>query len=140
MARRVAVLDASAILAVLFRERGSETVLKVIEAGAVTTPTGLAEALTVAQRLGHRRSRSDLVDDLTELGLDVEPLLAQDAAEMAHLLITASVASQSQPKLGSLSLGDAACLSVATRLGLPVVVSDGTWEALDLRVKVLPFR
>lgn len=133
-----AVLDASAVVAVLFKERGHEAVVKIIRAGAVVTPTGLAEALTVARRKGHRRSTTELLDDLGELGLMVEPIDVDDAEAMADLLRSSDELQDS--RLGSLSLGDAACLAIAKRLGLPAVASDGTWEVLDIDVKVLPFR
>ena len=133
-----AVLDASAIVAVLFKERGHEAVVQIIKAGAVVTPTGLAEALTVARRKGHRRSTTELMDDLGELGLMVEPIDADDAEAMADLLRRSD--ELDDPRLGSLSLGDAACLAVAKRLHLPAVASDGTWEVLDTDITVLPVR
>jgi ribonuclease VapC len=136
----VAVLDASAILAVLFKERGHEAVLKVIRAGAVTTPTGLAESLTVARRKGHRRTRDQLIDDVSELGVEVIALVPEDAREMAHLLERSDAIASRGTQLGRLSLGDAACLAVAHRLDLPAIVSDTTWEILDAAIRVLPFR
>ncbi len=140
MSEPVAVLDASAIVAVLFRERGCDVVVKVIRAGATTTPTGLAEALTVARRKGHRRTRDELLEDLALLGIEVTPIVEQDAAEMAYLLDRSDELRARDPRLGQLSLGDAACLAVARRLGLPALVSDGTWEVLGGSAKVLPFR
>lgn len=135
-----AVLDASAIVAVLFKERGHEVVLKVIAAGAVTTPTGMAEALNTARRKGHRLSGDRIADHLGELGLEVEPILMEDGVDMARVQQIAAEAKERQPDVGALSLGDAACLAVGRRLGLPAIVSDGTWEVLDLAVKVVPFR
>jgi len=123
------------------KERGAETVEKIIRAGvAVTTPTGLAEALITCERKGYSRSRQDLKDDLLELGLRVEPLLEEDAAEIAFLLSRSDELGNDR-RIGRLSLGDAACLAVARRLGLPAVVSDGTWELLAVPgLKVQPFR
>jgi PIN domain nuclease of toxin-antitoxin system len=135
-----AVLDASAIVAVLFAESGHLAVNQVIGAGAVTTPTGLAEALNRAQVRGHRRTGAELSADLAELGLQVEPLVEADAREMAWIMTTARQVLRTDGKSGSISLGDAACLAVASRLGLPAVCSDGTWELLNIGVKVLPFR
>ena len=136
-----AVLDASALVAMVRKERGAETVEKIIRAGvAVTTPTGLAEALITCERKGYSRSRQDLKDDLLELGLRVEPLLEEDAAEIAFLLSRSDELGNDR-RIGRLSLGDAACLAVARRLGLPAVVSDGTWELLAVPgLKVQPFR
>lgn len=136
----VAVLDASALVALIFKEKGYDTVGKVLAAGAVTTPTGLAEALDIARRRNHGRTAGQLADDLGELGLEMEPLDLEDGIEMARLLGLAAAKKEQQPGIGGLSLGDAACLAVAGRLGLPAVFSDGTWEVLDLPMTILPFR
>lgn len=123
------------------KERGVETVEKIVRAGfAVTTPTGLAEALITCERKGYSRSREDLKEDLLELGLRVEPLLEEDAAEIAFLL-SRSDDLRDDDRIGRLSLGDSACLAVARRLGLLAVVSDGTWELLAVPgLEVRPFR
>jgi len=136
-----AVLDASALVAMVRKERGAETVEKIIRAGfAVTTPTGLAEALITCERKGYSRSREELQEDLLGLGLRVEPLLEEDAAKIAFLL-SRSDDLRDDNRIGRLSLGDAACLAVARRLGLPAVVSDGTWELLAVPgLKIRPFR
>lgn len=141
-----AVLDASAIVALVMRERGADTILKLLHAGiATTTPTGLAEALITCHRKGHRSSRDELAADLRNIGLSVEPLIEADAAEMAFLLARsdeiASREGADAGKVGRLSLGDVACLAVAQRIEATAVVSDGTWELLAVRgLKVLPFR
>lgn len=136
----LAVLDASALVALLFKEQGHETIVRIIRAGAVTTATGLAEALDVARRRNHGLSSAELLDALGELGLEVEPLDLPDGLAMADLLALAEAKRKQQPGIGSLSLGDAACLAVAQRLELPAVFSDGTWEVLDLPIQLLPFR
>ena len=146
MSSTQAILDASAIVALVRRERGSDTVRKLISAGvASTTPTGLAEALITCHRKGYRGTRQQLADDLHELGLVVEPIVEADAVEMAHLLERSDerVAGQGMRTgtVGRLSLGDVACLAVARRLDAAAVVSDGTWELLEIPgLKVFPFR
>lgn len=140
MATPPAVLDASALVALVRQEKGHEVVLRLVRAGAVTTPANLAEALTILRQRGYRGSVDDIVDDLGALGLEVEPMLMEDGVEMARMLEAARAATAKQPNIGGLSLGDAACLAVAKRLGVPAVASDGTWEVLDLGVRVLPFR
>lgn len=113
---------------------------QVVKAGAVVASTGLAEALIVCRRLGHNRPTADLAADLASLGLQVEPVTAQDVVEIDYLTRVSDEAKAEKPRIGSLSLGDVACLAVARRLELKVVASDGTWELLDLGVEVLPFR
>lgn len=143
MSAITAILDASAIVALVRKERGWETVRKIVTAGvAATTPTGLGEALITCSRKGYRGTRSELADDLKELGLMVEPLIEDDGEEIAFLLERSDelAAADGAPR-GRLSLGDAACLAVAHRLGVIAVMSDGTWEILEIPgLKVRPFR
>ncbi len=138
-----AILDASAIVALVRRERGWEVVRQIIAAGAAaTTPTGLGEALITCSRKGYRGTRSELAADLGELGLVVEPLIEEDGVEIAFLLERSdALAVKDAHARGSLSLGDAACLAVAHRMDVVAVVSDDTWEILEVPgIKVRPFR
>lgn len=141
-----AVVDASAIVALVMRERGGDVIHTLLSARhVVTTPTGLAEAIIGCRRKGFRGTRDGLARDLGEFGLHVEPLVGSDALEMAFLLERSDELGARQKsksgKVGRLSLGDVACLAVARRLGVPAIVSDGTWEILDVPgLKVMPFR
>lgn len=140
MATKKAVLDASALVAVVLKERGHNVLTTILAAGsATTTPTGLAEALTTCHRNGHKQSREELSNGLLDIGLTVEPIVEEDAVEMAFLLAKSD--ELPTKKVGSLSLGDAACLAVAHRLDATAVMSDGTWEVLDIPgLKIMPFR
>lgn len=141
-----AVLDASAIVALVLRENGVDVITRIITSGvAITTPTGLAEALITCRRKGYRGSRDELAASLMELGLEVVPMVEEDGVEMAFLLeCSDNLATGGGPQtgeVGKLSLGDAACLAVAHRLGLTAVVSDGTWEVLNVPgLAIQPFR
>lgn len=134
-----AMLDASALVALVMKEKGYEVVTTMVKAGvAVTTPTGLAEALTICRRKGHGRTREELAGDLAELGLTIEPIVEADGVEMAFLL---SKSDDLPANVGRVSLGDACCLAVAHRMGLPAVMSDGTWEQIGIPgLTILPFR
>lgn len=114
--------------------------MTILTAGsATTTPTGLAEALTTCRRSGHRQTREELGNGLLGIGLTIEPIVEADAVEMAFLLAKSDELPKN--KVGSLSLGDAACLAVAHRLDATAVMSDGTWEILDIPgLKIMPFR
>jgi PIN domain nuclease of toxin-antitoxin system len=136
----VAVLDASAVVALVMRERGFEVVRRVVTAGAVVASTGMTETLATCRRKGHRRTSDDLMADLIELGIRVEPLIEDDCLEMDFLLRRSDQERARNPELGALSLGDVACIAIARRLKLPVVASDGTWELLDVGVTILAFR
>ncbi len=146
MATRPAVLDASALVALILDERGSSTVAKVVKGGAAhTTATGVAEALNVLRRKGYTRDSEDTVTDIEGLGIVIEPITVDDATEIAYLQVEAerplAENSAGAARIGSLSLGDACCLAVARRLDAVAVMSDATWELLDpTRLKIAPFR
>ena len=124
-----AVLDASAILAVLGGETGAEFVASYIGRGAVST-VNLAE---VASKLAERGgTRSQIVAILDELALE-EHSFSSDLA-----LDTGSLRPATR-HLG-LSLGDRACIALAVKLALPVVAADRGWGALDLPIPVLALR
>lgn len=134
------VLDASALVALVLQERGGNVIARIVEAGAVTSATNMAETLTVCRRSGHRQPSDELLADLRELGIGIEPVTDTDCLEIAYLLRRSDELKAQQPALGSLSLADATCFALGRRLELPVVVSDTTWEILDVGVQVLPFR
>ena len=132
--RRVA-LDASALLAWVLRERGFETIDKVLPVSVVPV-SAMVEVLYRAVERGHRSPPRQLNADLLALGVDVEPVLGVDAVRAAELIATSKVA----PGPGSLSLGDGLCIAVAERLGLALTGGDTYWSQLTLRVPYLPFR
>jgi len=130
-----AVLDASAFLAYLRDEPGADDVADAIADGAAISTANLAEVLSRAADRGADPQR--LARQLTERGLldgaiSVEPLVAADTVEIARLRPLTR-------ELG-LSLGDRACLALATRLDLPAVTADTAWSKLDLRVEVRHIR
>jgi PIN domain nuclease of toxin-antitoxin system len=115
------VLDASALLVYLQRERGHLLVEPVLEA-AVMSAVNLSEVLQKSAAVGV--STAGLQEDLQAVGLRVHAFDAEDAACAADLWA-------STRKLG-LSLGDRACLALAKRLRLPAYTADRAWAALDV--------
>jgi PIN domain nuclease of toxin-antitoxin system len=140
----IALLDASAMVAVLFQEPGHEVVETILESGrAATTPLALAEALNVCRRKGHVFDNAKLRAVLARDGLHVEPVEEADVEGMLDALARADDHRRSNPKRrgGTLSLADAACIAMGKRLGLPVVTSDRMWvEAEFDGVAVRRFR
>lgn len=132
--RRVA-LDASALLAWVLRERGQDTVDKIL-AFAVVPSTAMVETLYRARERGHGQSSAQLHADLLALGLTVESVTDADTVRAAELIAT----SKAGPGPGSLSLGDGLCIAVAERLELPVTGGDGYWALVNATVPFLPFR
>jgi PIN domain nuclease of toxin-antitoxin system len=124
-----AVLDASAILAVLSGEAGAEFVASYIGRGEVST-VNLAE---VASKLAERGgTRSPIAAILAALALEehsFSPELALDTGSLRP----------ATRHLG-LSPGDRARIALAVKLGLPVVTADREWGALDLPIPVVAVR
>ena len=123
------VLDASAILAVIFDEPGAENVLPHLPTGCVST-VNLAEVATVALRRG--ADLSQVREFLARLPLDVIPFTAEHAYQAAAL--------EPHQRKFNLSLGDRACLATAVVLDRPVVTAERGWVKLPLSVPVTPIR
>jgi PIN domain nuclease of toxin-antitoxin system len=126
----VALLDASALVAVLFQEIGHDVVETILDSGrAATTSIALAEALNVARRKEHELDASTLRTVFAMKGLRVEPVIEADAIATAVIL---PIADQQRTTRASISLADATCLAVARRLDAPVVTGDRQWTDLSL--------
>lgn len=130
-----AVLDASAFLAYLQDEPGSDAVADAIADGAAISAANLAEVLS--RVTAHGADPVRLLRRLTERGLiegavEVEPLTTADAAEIARL--------RPLTRDAGLSLGDRACIALARRLELPALTADRAWAALDLGVELRQIR
>lgn len=120
-----AVLDASAVLALLFGEPGAEAVVEHIAAGAVMSTVNLAEVATVLVR--NDRDPNAVLDSL-RAQVDVQPFTDADAFTTAQLYPLVSAR--------GLSLGDRACLALARRLDAPAVTVEHLWAELGLGVTV----
>lgn len=135
--RVVVVVDASALLAFLFRERGWQTVETLLRHARVVAPASvMVETLYRSVERGHGLPMVEIQAALHGLGLTIEPVTDADTVRAAELIL----GSRARPESGSLSLGDGLCLAVAERLGATVTGGDLQWESLDLTVSFLPFR
>lgn len=119
------VLDASAFLAFLFQEPGSDMVAGRLADSCMST-VNLAEVVGRFARDGH--DVRAVLTRLTESAVEFVPFLPEDAA------ITASLTPITQ-NLG-LSLADRACIALAISRGVPVLTADRAWAALEIGVKV----
>lgn len=129
MSEKEAVLDASALLALLNREPGSTTVATYFPQVAVSA-VNLSE---VTAKLVERGMPSEEVRTILEaLDMDVHSFDA-DAAYATGALRSAT------RHLG-LSLGDRACLALGQRLKRPVLTTDGVWTTLKLGIPIIPIR
>ena len=117
-----AVLDASAVLAVVMEERGADVVVDALRSGAAMSTVNVAE---VAARL-HQDGWSDAEVAIVfeSLGIEVLPFGAR-AALLSGRLRTAT-------KRFGLGLGDRACLATGCVERCPVLTSDRSWQALGI--------
>jgi ribonuclease VapC len=130
-----AILDASALLAYLRDETGADAVADAIATGAVISTVNLAEVLSHVAERGADPSR--IARQMTDRGLldgaiAVEPFTTADAIEVARL--------RPLTRDHGLSLGDRACLALATRLDALVLTADTAWSRLDVHVELRQIR
>jgi ribonuclease VapC len=128
-------LDASAVLALLNDEEGSEVVSGAVADGAAISVVNLAEVLSkVAERGGDPATAAAELRKAegSKRALTIEPLTAADCIALARLRPTT--------KQRGLSLADRACLALADRLGVPALTADEAWEdvpGLDIEVRLI---
>jgi ribonuclease VapC len=120
-----AVLDASALLALLRQEPGGENVRAVI-ADAAISAVNLAEVAGYLMRNG--ATLAETAEALSPLPLDRVPFDEEHAYDTAAM-VTAT-------RAAGLSLGDRACLVLAKRLGVPALTADRSWSSIASAVGV----
>ncbi|OQX04642.1 MAG: twitching motility protein PilT [Thiothrix lacustris] len=126
-----AILDASAILAYLLDETGAEVVAPFLEDGAgVVSSVNYAEV--VSKLTDHQMPPVAIQSVLDDLDMEIIPFDTQQA------FITGELRTVSKP-LG-LSLGDRACLALASVLQLPVLTADHHWTLMPGRLDVRVIR
>lgn len=119
------VLDASAVLAVMLDERGSETVVASAE-GALLSTVNLTEVL---EKVAWRGGDIGRVDDLlAKLGVRVLPFSAE------HARIAAGIKPLVERK--QVSLADRACLAVGRATSRTILTADTKWAELDLGLDI----
>ncbi len=119
------VLDASAVLALLFEEPGAEVVRAQLRTGVIGA-ANLAEVL--AKLSDHRLPAVEAVRAVTILGLEVAPMTEAQARRSAEL--------RSLTRSAGLSLGDRACLALAAELGALALTADRSWDAVAVAAGV----
>lgn len=120
------VLDASALLALLNEELGSEHVAMLIAEGAAMSTVNLSEVVAKLSEAG--MPEEAIHEALDALGITIVDFDSTFAYK-AGLLRVAT-------KKAGLSLGDRACLALAGQLDLPAVTTDRVWESLSLGITI----
>ena len=124
------VLDASALLALLKQEDGSEQVAEFITEGAVINSVNLSEVIAKLSEAGMPEDAiHETLDMLTLMTVDFDMALAYEAGLLRPLT-----------KQAGLSLGDRACLALAKQLNLPAITTDRVWENLSLDITIQVIR
>jgi PIN domain nuclease of toxin-antitoxin system len=121
-----AVLDATAILAILNREPGSEKLTPDLLSEAVSSTVNLAEVET---RLVNKGGvPNEAWEDALNTVREAVPF-TEDQARIAGGLVK-------QTRALGLSLGDRACLALGIVLNAPVYTADRTWKKLKLGITI----
>ena len=124
------LLDASALLALLQDERGSEFVSQHILFSAIST-INLAEVASVLNKIG--MPENEIHELFNEMDLDILPF-DKDAA-----IATGGIRNLTHKK--GLSLGDRACLVTAKHLNRIALTADRAWldfqQKIDIDIKLI---
>lgn len=119
------VLDASAVLAVIRGEAGSERIETYLRTGCISA-VNLSEVVAKLQERGMPDDRIDEVVGL--LDLDVRAFDASAALAAGKL--------RTRTRAAGLSLGDRACLALAGALGATAITTDRAWTETEAGVPV----
>ena len=125
-----AVLDASALIALILREPGSDRLTPHLMSTAMTSAVNLAEVHGKLLRSGF--SSDDAWIAANEPVHDVVPFTTEQAKTAGDLSL--------QTRALGLSLGDRACLALALSMNAPVYTTDRSWSKLDLGIRIHALR
>lgn len=124
-----AVLDASALLALIFKELGGQMVISHLP-GSVLSAVNLSEVVSKSVESGMSLETARRM--LVEFPCKIMPF------DDEHAYLTAALRVPTRPF--GLSLGDRACLALGLQTGLPVVTAEKAWEACDVGVQIIRIR
>lgn len=123
------VLDASAVLALLFREPGHVQVAAHLGDSCLSA-VNLAEVIGRFVRDGH--SATDAWQHVASLPIEIVSFTP------AQAVVAAALSPRTRP-LG-LSIADRACLALAITRDLPALTADRAWAELDVGASVVVIR
>jgi len=115
------VLDASALLALIYREAGCEQVKAQVAKSAATSTANLSEVAAKLHDKGWQKFETENV--LRSFNLDQISVNYEIAMLAAALRLTT--------REYGLGLGDRLCLATGSFLRLPVLTADRIWSEID---------
>lgn len=119
------VLDASAMLALIFGERGAELVADLSRNGTISA-VNFSEVITRILTISDDANVAD--EAVARLEIDVVPFDAEAARQVAYL--------RGPTKHLGLSLGDRACLALGMATQSLILTADKEWAKLDLGIDI----
>lgn len=123
------VLDASALLALLFRETGHELVASHLDESCIST-VNLCEVIGRFTRDGH--NAQFVLQKIAATAIEIVPFSLDQAMAAATFL--------PQTRSLGLSLADRACLALAFSRNTAVLTADAIWEETAVGVDVVLLR
>jgi ribonuclease VapC len=125
------VLDASALLALVYDEAGADRVESVFRIGALASTVNWAEAISRMSERGPDVEAADtrLRTQIERIGtINLVPFTEAHAREAARL--------RTATRHLGLSLADRACLALGRLHRLPVLTTDRAWRSLRISVRI----
>jgi len=119
------VLDASALLALINDEKGSDVVKNALKTSMMST-VNVAEVVTSLTKIGVP------INDSKHMVNSLLPTVVDFTNEQAFL--TGEL--YTKTKSVGLSLGDRSCLSLAKTKNIPVLTADKIWKKLNIGVDI----
>ena len=120
------VLDASAILAIIFQERGAEKLTDDLMDDAVASTVNLAEVQSKLIKKGF--DPDEAWEDALSLVTAAEPFSREQARIAGDLIL--------ETEEYGLSLGDRSCLALAIELKAPVYTTEQIWKNLKVGIPI----
>jgi ribonuclease VapC len=124
-----AVLDSSAVLAVLNGEPGVDKIAEVLTDALLSTVNYAEVVAKLVERGTSLVEAKTALQSIALTTVDFDIALAQRTGEL-----------RAETRRRGLSLGDRACLSLAEREGVPAVTADGSWVGAISGVEIQLFR
>ncbi|MFZ0526129.1 MAG: type II toxin-antitoxin system VapC family toxin [Xanthobacteraceae bacterium] len=124
-----AVLDSSAILAILNNEPGADAVEEMLDDALVSTVNYAEVVAKLVERGGTSAQAQSVLRSIALTTSNFDILLAQRTGAL-----------RAETEKRGLSLGDRACLALAEREGVPALTGDRNWVGAVSGIEIRLFR